>query len=75
MARVKTYERSYHTYDANGNKKRVSEVFEFTQTQADEVGAVLEPDGINQGMALILVGKWNTRIIQTGYAYRINTKE
>lgn len=75
MARVKTYERSHHIYDAKGNMKRVSEVFEFTQAQANEVGAVLEPDGINQGMALILVGKWNTRIIQTGYAYRINIKE
>lgn len=70
MARIKTYERSYHIHDDLGNLKRVSETLEFTQTQADEVGGVVEPDGLNAGLAMVLIGKWNTRIMQTGYTYR-----
>lgn len=60
--RVKSYTASvYYKSSGSSNTKQ----YPFTQEQADEVGAVLEPDGINIEAAHKLCNKW-TRLGNRG---------
>ncbi len=52
---MKTYVAEY--LDLNGN--RHVEVREFTQAQADSVGAVLEASGLTTTAAKALITRWN----------------
>lgn len=68
--RVLKYEATVY-YDSTGSSH--TRLYAFTQAQADEVGGILESDGLNIVLAQKLCEKW-TRRGQHGdirYSYRI----
>ena len=69
-ARVDKYEATvYHSSTGSSHTK----LYPFTQAQADEVGAVLETDGISIVSAQQLCAKWTKRGAHGDirYTYRI----
>jgi hypothetical protein len=69
-ARVKSYEATaYYTSTGSSN----TSIHKFTQAQADDVGGVLETDGLNIILAPKLCDKWTRRGNHTSirYSYRI----
>ena len=69
-ARVARYEATVY-YSSTGSSH--TKLYPFTQAQADEVGAVLETDGINIVAAQQLCEKWTKRGTHGDirYTYRI----
>lgn len=55
MARVLTYRRIFR----KKNGEISNDICQFTQSQANEIGAVLENDGISLEAAKKLCKKWN----------------
>lgn len=56
--RVQEYEATVY-YDSTGSSH--TKTYKFTQAQADEVGSVLEPNGLNIKSAQSLCEKWTCR--------------
>lgn len=69
--RVLKYEATiYHTSTGHSH----TQLYSFTQPQADEVGAILESDGLNIVLAKKLCEKWTKRGMQHDdirYSYTI----
>lgn len=70
MARVLKYEAT--TYHTSTDSSHIG-LYPFTQAQADEIGATLEPDGIDLETAQRLCEKWTRRGKHASirYTYRI----
>ena len=68
--RVRKYEAT--TYYTSTGSTHTSQ-YAFTQAQADEVGGVLEPDGLNIVLAQKLCDNWTKRGGRSSvrYSYRI----
>lgn len=60
----------YHCRNVYEDGSVFEKNYPFTQAQADEVGAVLEPDGINIKSATRLIEMWNKRGARGSVKYR-----
>lgn len=74
MTRVTHYVgRAYYTSTGSAHEKE----YPFTQEQANEVGAVLEAEGLNYEAARLLCERWTKRGNHTSirYSYSLRTED